>query len=201
MPYHPRHLHFCINQNQTMLIQVNKRYFHSARFSRFLRQEVFNNISIKVAWIRRSVGRGWPVNLARTRRKMTTANSFSPQNDVGSRVSTTQYWGNLIIVVVVVSESKLSNKAFAWKWRSPIGSFNPVIPTQIFPQFRNPDGYFWHFTSRVFLQSPISPPFCLKIPNPEVQIPYPKKSSKNGENFWAKIVYMSNMREKHRRFF
>ena len=178
-----------------MLIQVNKRYFHSARFSRFLRQEVFNNISIKVAWIRRSVGRGWPVNLARTRRKMTTANSFSPQNDVGSRVSTTQYWGNLIIVVVVVSESKLSNKAFAWKWRSPIGSFNPVIPTQIFPQFRNPDGYFWHFTSRVFLQSPISPPFCLKIPNPEVQIPYLERSSIMVKTFGLKFFTCQTCRK------
>ena len=89
-----------------MLMQVNKRYFHIARFSRFLRQEVLTNIAIKVAWIRRSVGQGWSVNLAKTRSKMTKANTFSRQNDAGSRASTTQYWENLVLVVVLVSESK-----------------------------------------------------------------------------------------------
>ena len=37
---------------------------------------------------------------------MTTAIMFSHQNDAGSRVSNTQYWENLVLVVVLVSESK-----------------------------------------------------------------------------------------------
>ena len=37
---------------------------------------------------------------------MTTAIKFSRQNDAGSRVSTTYYWQNLVLVVVLVSESK-----------------------------------------------------------------------------------------------
>ena len=36
---------------------------------------------------------------------MTTATTFSRQNDVGSRACTTQYWGNLVLVVVLVLES------------------------------------------------------------------------------------------------
>ena len=35
-----------------------------------------------------------------------TATTFSRQNDAGSRVSTTQYWKNLVLVVILVSESK-----------------------------------------------------------------------------------------------
>ena len=35
-----------------------------------------------------------------------TATTFSGQNDADSRVSTTQYWKNLVLVVVLVSESK-----------------------------------------------------------------------------------------------
>ena len=35
-----------------------------------------------------------------------TAITFSRQNDSGSRVSNTQYWENLVLVVVLVSESK-----------------------------------------------------------------------------------------------
>ena len=61
---------------------------------------------------------------------------------------------------------------------SPIGFFNPVIPTQNFVQSRNPEGYFWHPTSRVYFQSRISPRFCFQIPNPELQIreiPDPEK--------------------------
>ena len=37
---------------------------------------------------------------------MTTAITFSRQNDAGSRVSKTQDWENLLLVIVVVSESK-----------------------------------------------------------------------------------------------
>ena len=37
---------------------------------------------------------------------MTTAITFSRQNDVGSRVSTTQYWENLVLLVVHIWESK-----------------------------------------------------------------------------------------------
>ena len=201
MPYHPRHLHFCINQNQTMLIQVNKRYFHNARFSRFLRQEVFNNNAIKVAWIRRSVGRGWPVNLAKTRRKMTTANSFSRQNDAGSRASTTQYWGNLVLVVVVRSQNLSSitkplpendgpRLGPSIPSSRPKSSLNSVIPMVIFD-----------ISHRVYTFNPRSLLLLLKDPESRGSNPVSQKILKNGENFWAKIVYMSNMREKHRRLF
>ena len=44
--------------------------------------------------------------LAKIRSGMTTAITFSRQNDAGSRVSNTQYWQNLVLVVVLVSESK-----------------------------------------------------------------------------------------------
>ena len=40
------------------------------------------------------------------RSRMTTAITFSRQNDVGSRACTTQYWENIVLVVVLVSESK-----------------------------------------------------------------------------------------------
>ena len=38
---------------------------------------------------------------------MATAITFSRQNEAGSRVSSTQYWENLVLVVVLVSESKV----------------------------------------------------------------------------------------------
>ena len=41
----------------------------------------------------------------KTRSRMTTAITFSRQNDAGSRVTNTQYWENLVLVVVLVSES------------------------------------------------------------------------------------------------
>ena len=44
--------------------------------------------------------------LAKTRSKMTTAITFSRQNDAGSRASNTYYWENLVLVVVIVLESK-----------------------------------------------------------------------------------------------
>ena len=44
--------------------------------------------------------------LAKTRSRVTTATTFSRQNGAGSRVSNTQYWENLVLVVVLVSESK-----------------------------------------------------------------------------------------------
>jgi len=56
-------------------------------------------------------------------------------------------------------------------WWSPIGFFNSVIPTQNFVQGRNPEGCFWHPTSRENLQSRISPRFCYRIANlkPEIR--------------------------------
>ena len=42
--------------------------------------------------------------LAKTRSRMTTATTFSRQNDPGSRVSDTQNWEN--VVAVLVSKSK-----------------------------------------------------------------------------------------------
>ena len=44
--------------------------------------------------------------LAKTRSRMTTAITFSRQNDAGSRVTNTQYWENPVLVVALVSESK-----------------------------------------------------------------------------------------------
>ena len=47
--------------------------------------------------------------LAKTRSRMTTAIAFSCQNDDGSHLSNTQYWKNLLVVVILVllvSESK-----------------------------------------------------------------------------------------------
>ena len=45
--------------------------------------------------------------LAKTRCSVTTPITFFRQNDVGSRVGNTQYCENLVLVVVVVSESKV----------------------------------------------------------------------------------------------
>ena len=44
--------------------------------------------------------------LAKTRSRVTTATIFSLQNDAGLRVSNTVYWENLVLVVVLVLESK-----------------------------------------------------------------------------------------------
>ena len=60
---------------------------------------------------------------------MTTATTFSRQNDIGSRMSNTQYWENLVLVVVLVSESKAlyhrirkpplsSVQTKRWRWHS-----------------------------------------------------------------------------------
>ena len=75
--------------------------------------------------------------LAETRSRMTTAITFARQNDAGSRVSNTQYWENLVLVVVLVSESK----ALKWKKRehpqnSPMVQFD-TTPTQVHAQPQN----------------------------------------------------------------
>ena len=44
--------------------------------------------------------------LPKPRSRMTTAVTLSRQNEAGSPVSNTQYWENLVLVVVLVSESK-----------------------------------------------------------------------------------------------
>ena len=49
---------------------------------------------------------------------------------------------------------------------SPIGFFNPVIPTHSFMWSR----YFWHPTSCAHFSYRISPRFYFKIPNPEFQL-------------------------------
>ena len=60
---------------------------------------------------------------------MTTATTFTRQNDIGSRMSNTQYWENLVLVVVLVSESKAlyhrirkpplsSVQTKRWRWHS-----------------------------------------------------------------------------------
>ena len=45
--------------------------------------------------------------LAKTRSRMTTRITFSRQNGADSRVSNTQYWENIVLIVVVVSESNV----------------------------------------------------------------------------------------------
>ena len=45
---------------------------------------------------------------------MTTATSFSHQNDAGSRMCNTRYWENLILVVVLVLESKTHLWSSVW---------------------------------------------------------------------------------------
>ena len=50
---------------------------------------------------------------------MMTAITFSCQNDTGSRVSNTHYWGNLFLVVILILESKgLYCYTYGWidKW-------------------------------------------------------------------------------------
>ena len=42
--------------------------------------------------------------------------------------------------------------------------------SQNFVQSRNPGGYFWHCNSRAYFQFRLSRLFCLRIPNPELQI-------------------------------
>ena len=44
--------------------------------------------------------------LAKTHSRMTTATKFSRQNDAGSRARTTYCWENLVLVVLLVLESK-----------------------------------------------------------------------------------------------
>ena len=61
-------------------------------------------------------------------------------------------------------------------------------PDHDFEQSRNPEGYFWHPTSRAYFQSRIPPWFCCKIPNPELQIreiPYHRKPIGNPLLCWV----------------
>ena len=68
--------------------------------------------------------------------------------------------------------------------RSPIGFFNRVIPTHVFAQSRNPDGYYLHPRSRAYFQSRISPPFCFNIPE-SWQISDPEKPI--GESQYSRL--------------
>ena len=44
--------------------------------------------------------------LGQARSRMTTAITFSRQNDSGSRARTTSYWKNLILVVILVTRDQ-----------------------------------------------------------------------------------------------
>ena len=59
--------------------------------------------------------------LAKTRSRTTTAITFSRQNDAGSRMSNTQYWENLLFVVVIVSESKVLDSNVTQKLETVLG--------------------------------------------------------------------------------
>ena len=76
-------------------------------------------------------------------------------------------------------QESFSGQRSPGRWGSPVGFFNPVIPTQNFVQSRNPEGYFWHATSQAYFQSQNSPRFCFQIPNPQVQIREMPKSRKS----------------------
>ena len=89
-------------------------------------------------------------------------------------------WPNGVVVYEIAPDlgKFLISESFVQLWlfellcgrRVPNGFFNLVIPTQTFLQYCDPESYFLHPTLRVHFQSPISPPFCFKILNPELQI-------------------------------
>ena len=58
---------------------------------------------------------------------MTTATMFSRQNDAASRASTTYYWENLVLVVVLVLESRglyyINRKRLTSGWRLLLKNF------------------------------------------------------------------------------
>ena len=59
---------------------------------------------------------------------------------------------------------------------SPIGFFNPVIPTQNFVQSHNPEGVFWHPTSQAYPSIPNPSRFNITIPELLIrEIAYPEK--------------------------
>jgi len=65
----------------------------------------------------------------------------------------------------------LADNSMSYNMRgSPIRLFNALIPTQIFANSLNYDGYFWHPVPCAYFQSRIPPLFCLKIPSPGLQI-------------------------------
>ena len=77
---------------------------------------------------------------------------------------------------------------------SPIEFFNPVIPTQDFEQSRNPEGYFWHPTSRAYFQSRNPPWFCCKIANGESR-PANKGNPVSRKTYWGPSTLVLQTRE------
>ena len=71
----------------------------------------------------------------KTRSRMTTATAFSRQNDAGSRVNNTQYWENLVLVVVLVLESKALK---CWTKLVSMGAYRFTHDTSIFPKTTRP---------------------------------------------------------------
>ena len=57
--------------------------------------------------------------LAKTHSRMRMAIMFSYQNDAGSHVSNNQYWENLVLVVVLVSEFKALYYIIGRYWMTP----------------------------------------------------------------------------------
>ena len=65
---------------------------------------------------------------------MATATTFSRQNDAGSRAHTAWYWNNLVLVVVLVLESKaLSSAILKIEWREEPKSFNAHVQPFLSP--------------------------------------------------------------------
>ena len=72
------------------------------------------------------------------------------------------------------SSRKWAPTGFQWQWRgSPIGFFNPAIPTGIFSQSRNPDGFnrlipipvMFSFLNKSLPQQKRSLKFCSRFPH------------------------------------
>lgn len=69
--------------------------------------------------------------LSKTRSRMTRAITFSRQNDVGSHARTTQYWENLVVVLILES-----NKSSLIS-RNQLNREPAIVTLGTFRQFRN----------------------------------------------------------------
>ena len=71
-------------------------------------------------------------------------------------------FGSFYMNTLSLTEGLLYRKPLWIHGRFPEGFFISVISTRNFVQSRNPDGCFWHPTSRTNFQSRVSPDFALK---------------------------------------
>lgn len=89
-------------------------------------------------------------------------------------------------------------------WASPIEFFNPVIPRQIFPQTRYPDGYYPHPAFRIppcIFSTPNLSPILLR--NPELR-PSNRANSQIPKTSWGicwRSSVVNSLRRKNKMFF